>query len=138
MLVCQRFGELSRQMRKTVSQHLMACDECRLNLQRLSATELTTAPAVTADDVNSLLGRLRAWDRGASLPARTGEALKRQVAGVIEPYLGKRAADTLLQSVREDGRDLLSNVAPLLTTFLGRRAAGHLVSHVVETAIVRP
>jgi hypothetical protein len=72
-----------------------------------------------------------------SRPARTGEALKRRVAGAIEPYLGKRAADTLLHSVREDGRDLLSNVAPILTMFLGRRAAGHLVSHVVEAAIVR-
>ena len=115
----------------------MACAACRLNLQRLSATELTTAPEVEADDVNRLLGRLRSWDRGASRPARTGEALKRRVASAIEPYLGRRAADTLLHSVREDGRDLLSNVAPILTMFLGRRAAGHLVSHVVEAAIVR-
>ena len=115
----------------------MACDACQLNFQRLSATEHTTASPVPPDDVNSLLGRLRAWDRGASRPARTSEALKRRVAGAIEPYLGKRAADTLLRSVREDGRDLLSNVAPILTMFLGRRAAGHLVSHVVETAIVR-
>jgi hypothetical protein len=51
--------------------------------------------------------------------------------------LGKRAADTLLQPVREEGRDLLSNVAPLLIMFLGRRAAGNLVSYVEETAIVR-
>jgi hypothetical protein len=125
-------------MKKTVSQHVMACDTCRLSLKRLSATVSTTVPAVSADDVNNLLARLKAWERGASRRARKGEALKQRVAGAIEPYLGKLAADTLLQSVREDGRDLLSNVAPLLTMFLGRRAAGPLVSHVVETAIVRP
>ena len=63
--------------------------------------------------------------------------IRRRVAIAIEPYVGRRAADSLLKSVREDGRDLLSNVAPLLTMFLGRRAAGQLVSHVVETTIVR-
>ena len=85
----------------------------------------------------SMLARIRAWERGESRPARSGEALKQRVANAIEPYVGRRAADSLLKSVREDGRDLLSNVAPLLTMFLGRRAAGPLVSHIVETAIVR-
>ena len=75
------------------------------------------------------------------MPARgpliAPEALKRRVAGSIEPYLGKAAANAMLQSVRADGRNLLSNVAPILTMFLGRRAAGNLVSYVVDTAIVR-
>jgi hypothetical protein len=101
-----------------------------LEFHRLSAAR---EPVVTADDVEELLGRLRKWE---AKPAQDAEALKRRVAGAIEPYLGKRAADTLLQSVREDGRDLLSGVAPLLTVFLGRRAAGNLISHVVDTAIV--
>jgi hypothetical protein len=135
--VSHRFGELNRQVEKTVSQHLMTCDSCRLDLQRLSAADDETVPAATPDDVNSLMVKLRGWECGESRPARTGEALKQRVAGAIEPYLGKRAVDTLLQPVREDGRDLLSNVAPLLTMFLGRRAAGNLVSYVVETAIVR-
>ena len=130
-----RFGELSRQMEKTVSKHLLRCDACRRNFQRLSAAD--DGAVATAADVNSLMVRLRGWERGEPAPARNGEALKQRVADAIEPYLGKRAADTLLQPVREDGRDLLSNVAPLLTMFLGRRAAGNLVSHVVETAIVR-
>jgi hypothetical protein len=122
-------------MEKTVSKHLLQCDACRQNFQRLSAADDgAAAPAV---DVNSLMVRLRGWERSESRPARNGEALKRRVAGAIEPYLGKRAVDTLLQPVREDGSDLLSNVAPLLTMFLGRRAAGNLVSYVVETAIVR-
>jgi hypothetical protein len=124
-------------MEKTVSKHLMQCDACRLDFQRLSAADDAAVPAAPADDVNNLMVRLRGWERSDSRPARNGEALKRRVAGAIEPYLGKRAADTLLQPVREDGRDLLSNVAPLLTMFLGRRAAGNLVSYVVETAIVR-
>ena len=137
ILVCHRFGELSRQMEKAVSKHLLQCDACRRDFQRLSAADDTTVPAAPVDDVNSLMIRLRGWERSESGPARNGEALKRRVAGAIEPYLGKRAADTLLQPVREDGRDLLSNVAPLLTMFLGRRAAGNLVTYVVETAIVR-
>jgi hypothetical protein len=136
-LVRHRFGELSRQMERMVSKHLMQCDACRLDFQLLSAAVEVAAPAAPADDVNSVLVRLRGWERGESRPARTGESLKRRVAGAIEPYLGKRAADRLLQPVREDGRDLLSTVAPLLTMFLGRRAAGNLVSYVVETAIVR-
>jgi hypothetical protein len=135
--VCHRFGELSGQVEKLVSKHLLQCDVCRLDFQRLSAADDTAVPAAPADDVNGLMVRLRGWERSESRPARNGEALKRRVAGVIEPYLGKRAVDTLLQPVREDGRDLLSNVAPLLAMFLGRRAAGNLVTYVVETAIVR-
>ncbi|SRR5260370_42305458 len=103
----------------------------------LSAADDAAVPPAPADEVNSLMVKLRGWERSESGPPRNLEALKRRVAGAIEPYLGKRAADTLLQPVRDDGRDLLSNVAPLLTMFLGRRAAGHLVSYVVETAIVR-
>jgi hypothetical protein len=124
-------------MEKTVSKNLMQCDACRRNFQRLSATDDAAVAAPPADEVSSLLVRFRGWERGESAPARNGEALKRPVAGATEPYLGKRAADTLLQPVREDGRDLLSNVEPLLTAFLGRRASRNLVSHVVETAIVR-
>ncbi len=110
-----RFGELNRQMDKMVSQHLMACDACRLDFQRLSTADDGAAPTAPVDDLNSLLVRLRGWDCGESRPLRTGEALKQRVAGAIEPYLGKRAVDTLLQPVREDGSNLLSNVAPLLT-----------------------
>jgi hypothetical protein len=123
-------------MQKTVSQHLMACDACRTEFQRLGAAEDITVPAVPADELNSLLVRLRGWENSESRLPRNGEALKRRVAGAIEPYLGKNAADKLLTPVRDDGRDLLSNIAPILTMFLGRR--GHLVSYVVETAIVRP
>jgi hypothetical protein len=114
----------------------MACDACRLEVQRLSAAGEPAAPAVAAD-LNNLLGSLRGWESSASRLAKSGEALKHRVASAIEPYLGKEATDALLAPVREDGRDLLSQVAPLLTMFLGRRAAGPLVSHIVETAIVR-
>jgi hypothetical protein len=124
-------------MEKTVSKHLVQCDACRRNFERLSAADDAALAAPPVDEVNSLLVRLRGWERGESCTARNAEALKRRVADAIEPYLGKRAADTLLEPVREDGRDLLSNVAPLLTMFLGRRAAGNLVSYVVETSIVR-
>ena len=94
-------------------------------------------PPVRATDVSALLFKLRAWDRDPGRQSRNREPLRRRVSAAIEPYLGKRAASALLRPVREDGRDLLSDVAPLLTAFLGRRAAGHLVSHVVETTIVR-
>jgi hypothetical protein len=124
-------------MERKVSQHLMACDTCRLAFQRLSAAEDTPVSAVPAEEMNDLLITLRSWERGESGPARLGEVLKQRVAYALEPYLGKRAADTLLRPVREDGRDLLSNVAPLLTMFLGRRAARPLVSYLVEAAIVR-
>lgn len=136
-LVCHCYGELSPQMEKTVARHLLACETCRLEFRRLSAALDTTAPPMPADDVGGLLSRLRTWESGESQPERNSEALKRRVAGSIEPYLGKAAAAALLQPVREDGRNLLSNVAPVLTTFLGRRAAGPLVSCVVDTAIMR-
>jgi hypothetical protein len=135
--VCHRHGELSPQVEKTVSRHLKACETCRLEFRRLSAALDMPAPPAPADDVGGLLSRLRTWESGESQPERNSEALKRRVAGSIEPYLGKAAADALLQPVREDGRDLLSNVAPVLAVFLGRRAAGNLVSCVVDTAIVR-
>jgi hypothetical protein len=136
-LVCHRYGELSPQMEKTVSRHLLACGTCRLEFRRLSPALDTAVPPISANDVGGLLFRLREWERGESRPERNSEALKRRVAGSIEPYLGKAAAAALLQPVHEDGRNLLSNVAPVLTTFLGRRAAGNLVSCVVDTAIVR-
>ena len=107
-----------------------------MEFQRLSAAQDAEAPAV-ADELNSLLVKLRGWESSASRLIRNGEELKSRVAGAIEPYLGKGAADTLLAPVRTDGRNLLSGVAPILTMFLGRRAAGPLVSHIVETAIVR-
>jgi hypothetical protein len=107
-----------------------------MEFQRLGAAGDPAAPGV-ADELNCLLVRLRGWESGESRLVRSGEALKRRVADAIEPYLGKIAAETLLAPIRDDGRDLLSKVAPLLTMFLGRRAAGPLVSHIVETAIVR-
>jgi hypothetical protein len=136
-LVCHRYGELAPQVEKTVSRHLMACETCRLEFRRLGAALDTDAPPMPADDVGGLLSRLRTWESAQSQPERNSEELKLRVAGSIEPYLGKAAAAALLQQVREDGRNLLSNVAPVLTIFLGRRAAGPLVSYVVETAIVR-
>ena len=134
--MCHRFGELPLQLEKSVSQHLIACDACRIEFQRLSAAG-DPAPPAMADELNSLLVRLRGWESSESRLVRNGEELKRRVAGAIEPYLGKGAAATLLAAVRSDGGNLLSGVAPLLTMFLGRRAAGPLVSHIVETAIVR-
>jgi hypothetical protein len=83
------------------------------------------------------MATLRGWENHELPPAKRHEELKHRVAGAIEPYLGKGATHALLAPVTADGRDLLSQVAPLLTMFLGRRAAGPLVSHVVETAIVR-
>ena len=106
-----------------------------MEFERLSAAE-DPAPAV-ADDLSSLLARLRGWESSELRLVKRHEELKHRVADAIEPYLGKRATDELLARVTEDGRDLLSQVAPLLAMFLGRRAAGPLVSHVVESAIVR-
>lgn len=124
-------------MEKTVSQHLTACETCRLEVRRLSAALDTAAPPIPAGDVVRLLSSLKKWESGESLPERNNEALKRRVAGSVESYLGKAAARALLQSVHEDGRNLLSNMAPILTMFLGRRAAGNLVSCVVDAAIMR-
>jgi hypothetical protein len=124
-------------MEKMVSWHLAGCETCRLEVRRLSAALDTATPPIPADDVGELLSSLRKWESGESQPERHSEALKRRVAGAVEPYLGKAAAHALLQSVHEDGRNLLSNVAPVLTMFLGRRAAGNLVSCVVDAAIVR-
>ena len=124
-------------MEKTVSRHLAACEACRLEVRRLSAALDTDTPPIPAGDMGELLSSLRKWESGASRPERNSAALKRRVAGAVEPYLGKAAAHALLQSVHEDGRNLLSNVAPVLTMFLGRRAAGNLVSCVVDAAIVR-
>ena len=106
-----------------------------MEFQRLSAA--VDPPLAVANELNSLLVRLRGWESGASPLVRNGEELKRRVAGAIEPYLGKGAAAHTTCAGPHDGRDLLSGVAPLLTMFLGRRAAGPLVSHIVETAIVR-
>jgi anti-sigma factor ChrR (cupin superfamily) len=131
-----RFGELSPPQEKAVAAHLSACDACRLELHRLSAAS-DAVPAPGAADQRKLMSRLRAWQAGPATADRTGEALKRRVALEIAPYVGSRAADSILQPVVEDGRNLLSSVSPLLTMFLGRRATEHLVSHVVEHAIVR-
>src|SRR4051812_46610395 len=85
-----------------------------------------------AAGLRELLARVRGWESGASAAKRTGEALKRRVAGEIEPYIGKHAAHSILEPVADDGRNLLPSVSPLLTIFLGRRATEHLVSRVVD------
>jgi hypothetical protein len=90
-----------------------------------------------AAGLRELLERVRAWESGSSAGKRRGEALKRRVAGEIEPYLGKHAAHSILEPVADDGRNLLPSVSPLLTIFLGGRATEYLVSRVVERAIVR-
>src|SRR5260370_18139357 len=93
----------------------------------LSAADDAAVPPAPADEVNSLMVKLRGWERSESGPPRNLEALKRRVAGAIEPYLRKRAAATLLQPGRADGRGLFVHLAPLLTLFLGRPAAGPLL-----------
>src|SRR5260370_30485124 len=68
-------------MEKTVSKHLMQCDACRLDFQRLSAADDAAVPAAPADDVNNPMVRLRGWGRSDSRPARNGAALKRRGGG---------------------------------------------------------
>jgi hypothetical protein len=107
-----------------------------MEFERLGAADDPAVPAV-ADELDSLMVRLRGWQSAGSRFGSSGEKLKQQVAGSIAPYLGKGATHTLLAPVRDDGRDLFSKVGPLLTMFLGRRAAGPLVTYVVESTIVR-
>ena len=135
-LLRYRFEELSPARQKAVAAHLNSCDACRLELHRLCvASDAVSTPG--AADPRELISRVRAWQAAPATADRTGEALKRRVAVEIAPYVGSRAADSILQPVAEDGRNLVSSVSPLLTMFLGRRASEHLVSHVVEHAIVR-
>jgi hypothetical protein len=131
-----RFGELAPPREKTVAAHLSICTACRQELHRLrTAPEDMATPQAT--DLQELLARVRGWEAGPSGAERKGEALKRRVAAELEPYLGKHAAQAILQPVVDDGGNLLSSLLPLLTMFLGCRATEHLVSSVVEHAIVR-
>lgn len=68
---------------------------------------------------------------------RHGEALKGRVAAQIGPFLGKHAARRLLEPVSGNGEDLLCSIEPILAGFLGDEAASDLVTHVVDTVIVR-
>jgi hypothetical protein len=72
-------------------------------------------PAIDAGDVDGMLARSGlSW---RTRQARTA-ALKQRVANAIEPYVGRRA--DLPLSVREAGRDLLSNGAAAHHVSAGR------------------
>lgn len=134
-LVTHHFGELAPPLEKSVALHVAGCAECQLELGRLGAAGDQTPPAEPPKGADALLTKLRYWESESTETHSLGE-LKLRVESTLAPYLGKSAAKSLLQTVRHDGRDVLTQVAPLLTIFLGRRAAGNLVSHVVENAIV--
>jgi hypothetical protein len=59
------------------------------------------------------------------------------VAAEIGPFLGKQAAQRLLDPVSDTGEDLLCSIEPVLAGFLGEEAAAELVNRVVDVAIVR-
>ena len=125
-LLRYRFGEVNPPREKAVAAHLSACDACRLELHRLSAAS-AAVPSPGAADQRKLMSRLRAWQAAPATAERTGEALKRRVALEIAPYVGSRAADSILQPVVEDGGICSSSSAPAAADDVSR-PPGHRTS----------
>ena len=100
-----------------------------------------TAPKCDRDagpeGLSSLLTRIRHWESGRPKPEVRGPALRLRVALEIGPYLGGNAARRIMESVSDDGGNLLPAIQPLLGCFLGKKAASHLSTRIVEIAVVR-
>jgi anti-sigma factor RsiW len=131
---------LPPQQEAVMRSHLNACEPCRLDWERLSRAlaEVRRQCAPSAPGLfPAVLAGIRRWEGETSQPEKGGTAVKRRVEAQIEPFLGQQAAARLLESVPDDGSNLLSTIEPVLANFLGSRAASELVGHVVEAAIMR-
>lgn len=142
-LVRYRERDLPPNRWSAVDGHLRTCQDCRREYQALlDAMTPHSAHATPSNlagtesmDLSNLLAAIQGW--AAATDRRADEDVKQRVAGKVEKYLGDRATRKILLTVSRDGGNLLSNIEPVLALFLGRRAASRLVSHVVDTAIVR-
>jgi hypothetical protein len=97
------------------------------------ATAIDEHPARLA----GLLALIQGWEAAADRDGRTGEGVKRRVAGQVGKYLGTPATSKILLPVSDDGGNLLSTIEPVLALYLGRKAASRLVGYLVDTATVR-
>ena len=87
------------------------------------------------EGLSELRVRLRDLAAERNLADRRGRTVQETVLSQLAPFLGDRAANRLLQSVSQNGQDLLSIIEPVLANFLGNKAAAELVSHLVDTAM---
>jgi len=128
-----------------VEAHLAECDSCRLNLDRLrSALEEVQQISAPVSPDSQLAGiwegvrqRIRAWERSRCHPEHKDAAVRERVARQIEPFLGTRAADKVIEPDPVNNRGMLGNVETVLEEFLGHGAAASIVNHVVDAAIVK-
>jgi hypothetical protein len=142
MLERYRDGEPVPELSHAIEAHLGICDWCRGEFQRIQG-ESPAIPAAgalpepEAEGVSTLLTRLRNWQACLPEAAVLGPAVRRLAAQEIGLYLGRRAAQEIVQPVTDDARNLIPAIEPCLGLFLGRKAASHLSSHIVEMALVR-
>lgn len=80
---------------------------------------------------------MREFEASAAAAQKTGEGVKDRVAEEIAPFLGGTATASILETVSENGDRMLSRIEPVLALFLGGKAAGRLVTHVVDSALIR-
>jgi anti-sigma factor RsiW len=142
MLVLYRDGELAPTMLAAVTTHLGGCDSCREEYDRLCAARdwvrkqtAGGSSAMPPMGLVTLQARLKERIAERTRAGGRGGMLQLKVAAEIAPFLGHRAADRLLQSVSENGQDLLCVIEPVLANFLGEKAAAELVNHLVDSAI---
>ncbi len=118
--------------------HLNECDECRLEFHRLQYAAGTRREF---EPDPGMLDRMRAaihrWEQSTAEAERTAEAVKGRVRAEIAPFLGDPAATAVLKPVAPGADNLLNTIEPVLALFLGGKAAGRLVSHVVDSALLR-
>ena len=117
---------------RKVEKHLAKCENCRM----LAARIRMPAPPVEkwqTRPVEEVLSEIRQWT--AAHQSAGTDTVRMRVAVEIGRYLGRRAADRILQNVSD--QNLLSSIEPVLADFLGRRAAHHLVGHIVDRTIMR-
>ena len=127
--------ELTDRERAQIERHLVHCQDCRQELDRLRLAALPGEAPEVAPVVEVLSG-IREWAAKLRDDGPGPEVLKVWVAAEISPYLGPSVTSRLLKTVAPNGEDLLSVIEPVLALFLGSRAASRLVTNVVDRAIL--
>jgi anti-sigma factor RsiW len=137
-------GTLDTDGEAALKQHLEQCVACRLEYRKLALLMGTGDPAAAkpraagtraAAILPALRNRMREWQSMRADAAQRDE-IKRRVVAEIRPFLGERGASQLLESVSDDGRDLLATLEPVLARFLGDRAGRDLVNRIVDSALL--
>jgi len=130
-----RHAELPTAGESRVRDHLLACDDCRLEFHRLQRV-LARRPSHPPDDfvLSGLRQRIRNWESERA-SGNWMQGVKTRVLRQLGPFLGSQGADSLLEPVAQDGGNLLSTIEPVLAEFLGNRAASNLVGRVVDSAL---